>query len=212
MRDSLFDRVYPEDVRRVSARFWTPVEVARTASRWLYSFGARSVLDVGSGAGKFCIVANLTTGQRITGLEQRRSLIDAARAASDAYGACTDYVLGTLETLDPAAYDAFYLFNPFGENLYPPEECFDTDTELSALRYTHDLTIFQHWLDCAPVQTCVVTYHGFGGLIPSTYALKRSLPKGSDHVRLWQKVQPGRADHHSLERALGEKLKAGIQR
>jgi SAM-dependent methyltransferase len=202
VRDAAFDLVYPEDVRRVSARFWTPVEVARTAARWLASQGARSVLDVGSGAGKFCIVANMTTGTKITGLEQRSALLEAAQSAASAYGAVSEFKLGTLETLDPDAYDAFYLFNPFGENLYPIDEQFDTGPELSTLRYTHDLSIFEHWLDHAPRGVCVVTYHGFGGRMPGTYQLLRSLPKGSDFLRLWRKTRAGLADRHVLERSL----------
>jgi SAM-dependent methyltransferase len=202
VRDSTFDAVYPEDVRRVSARFWTPVEVARTASRWLASQGARSVLDVGSGAGKFCIVASHAITQKITGLEQRSALLEAARAASRAYGATTDFKLGTLESLDPGEYDAFYLFNPFGENLYPIDEQFDTGPELSTLRYSHDTSMFEYWLDHAPVNTCVVTYHGFGGRMPNTYELLRSLPKGSDILRLWKKKHDGLADGHFHERIL----------
>jgi SAM-dependent methyltransferase len=202
VRDATFDEVYPEDVRRVSGRFWTPVEVARTAARWLASQDASAVLDVGSGAGKFCIVASHTIGRTITGLEQRSALLEAARAASAAYGASTDFKLGTLETIDPAAYDAFYLFNPFGENLYPVAEQFDTGPELSSLRYTHDLSIFENWLDQAALGTCVVTYHGFGGRMPDTYQLLRSIPKGTDLLRLWKKKRPGRASSHIPERSL----------
>jgi SAM-dependent methyltransferase len=202
VRDTTFDAIYPEDVRRVSARFWTPVEVARTAARWLSSQGAEAILDVGSGAGKFCIVASLTAAQSVTGLEQRSALLEAAAAASKAYGARADFKLGTLETLDPGAYDAFYLFNPFGENLYPTTEQFDSGPELSRLRYSHDLSIFENWLDHAATGTCVVTYHGFGGRMPDTYDLLRSLPKGSDILRLWKKTRAGRAEGHILERSV----------
>lgn len=202
VRDAAFDAVYPDDVRRVSARFWTPVEVARTAARWLAGQGVRSVLDVGSGAGKFCIVASHTMGQKVTGLEQRSTLIEAAQAASRAYGATTEFKLGTMETLDPSPYDGFYLFNPFGENLYPVDEQFDTGPELSSLRYSHDLAIFERWLDYAPLGTCIVTYHGFGGRMPNTYNLLRSLLKGTDLLRLWRKARPGLADGHFPERSL----------
>jgi SAM-dependent methyltransferase len=199
VRDSVFDLVYPAYVRRVSARFWTPVDVAVTASRWLKALGSRSVLDVGSGAGKFCIVANLASGHAVCGLEQRAHLIDIAHTAAAAYGARVDCIHGTLETFDPTGFDAFYLFNPFGENLYIPAEQFDCEPELSALRYMHDLSIFEHWLDHAPVNTCFLTYHGFGGRIPSNYALARSMTKGSAHLRLWTKKQAGTANGFFLE-------------
>jgi hypothetical protein len=135
-------------------------------------------------------------------LEQRSALLEAARAASSNYGASTDFKLGTLETLDPAAFDGFYLFNPFGENLYPTDEQFDAGPVLSSLRYSHDLSIFEHWLDHAPAGTCVVTYHGFGGRMPCTYELLRALPKGSDFLRLWKKVRAGFADRHVSERSV----------
>ncbi|MET0384833.1 MAG: class I SAM-dependent methyltransferase [Polyangiales bacterium] len=199
VRDAEFDAVYPDDVRRVSARFWTPIDVAATAGRWLKALGATSVLDVGSGAGKFCIVANLTAGVTVAGVEQRSHLIEAAQAATTRYQAEARYLHGTLETIDPTPFDAFYLFNPFGENLYHPAEQFDDKPELSALRYLNDLSIVEHWLDHAPVNTCFVTYHGFGGRIPSTYVLTRATPKGSDHLRLWMKKRAGSADSFTLE-------------
>jgi SAM-dependent methyltransferase len=199
VKDQAFDSVYPENVRRVSARYWTPVYMAMTASRWLADLGARSVLDVGSGPGKFCIIANLTRGLRVTGLEQRASLIEISSAAAAQYGAEVTFNLGTLESIDPTGFDAFYLFNPFGENLYHPDDYFDREPELSALRYLNDLSIFEHWLDQAAQHTCFVTYHGFGGRIPSSYALRHTLAQGPDILRLWRKEQPGLADAHYME-------------
>jgi predicted RNA methylase len=199
VRDAEFDRVYPDDVRRVSARFWTPVDVAATAARWLGSLGASSVLDVGSGCGKFCIVSQLASGCAVSGLEQREHLIEVARAASARYDAAVNYLHGTLETVDPSGFDAYYLFNPFGENLYSPNDQFDDVPELSALRYMHDLAIIEHWLDHAPIDTCFVTYHGFGGRLPNNYVLERAQRKGSDHLRLWQKKHEGRAEAFTLE-------------
>jgi SAM-dependent methyltransferase len=87
VRDDAFDSVYPEAVRKVSSRSWTPVEVARTAARWFAAEGARRVQDVGSGPGKFCVVAALTADLQLTGLEQRQDLVAISKAAAQAYGA-----------------------------------------------------------------------------------------------------------------------------
>jgi predicted RNA methylase len=187
VRDSVFDLVFPTHVRRVSATFWTPVDVAASAARWFEACGCSSVLDVGAGAGKFCIVASLTSGRLITGVEQRGELVEVGRAAAAEYGAQVQYVHGTLESIDAGQFDAFYFFNPFGENLYAPSEQFDSEVELSALRRMHDLSIVEHWLDRAPADTCLMTYHGFGGRIPSSYDLVRTRAKGSDHLQLWKK-------------------------
>src|SRR5262245_44285521 len=84
--DMAFDRIYPERIRRVSSLFWTPVTIARIAARLLTEHGARNVLDIGAGPGKFCIVAALsTTSLTLTGIEHRESLVSAAREIIDAF-------------------------------------------------------------------------------------------------------------------------------
>ena len=86
------------------------------------------------------------------------------------------------------------------ENLYPTAEQFDTAPELSTLRYSHDLSIFEHWLEHAKLGTSLITYHGFGGHMPNTYQLLRVLSKGTDELRFWKKVRPGRATGQLVER------------
>jgi predicted RNA methylase len=192
--DAEFDLVYPPDIRRVSATFWTPVCVALTGAEWLQACGCRALLDVGAGAGKFCVVASLVLGQRVTGIEQRGHLTDIGGAAAAHYGAQVEYVHGTIETIDVSPFDALYLFNPFGENIYAPDEQLDAEVELSALRRMHDVTIVEHWLDNAPAQMRLLTFHGFGGRIPSSYALLREAQQSDGgYLRLWQKTRPGRA-------------------
>jgi predicted RNA methylase len=191
--DHEFDLVYPPEIRRVSATFWTPAEVALTGAEWLEGAGCRALLDVGAGAGKFCVVASLALGQRVTGIEQRAHLTEIGIAAAAHYGAQVEYVHGTIETIDVSPFDSLYLFNPFGENFYAPDEQLDAEVELSALRRMHDVTIVEHWLDSAPAQMRLLTYHGFGGRIPSNYALLHEELKGEGYLRLWQKTRPGRA-------------------
>jgi predicted RNA methylase len=187
VQDRVFDSVYPPDIRRVSAQFWTPVDVALTAALWLEASGCQQVLDVGAGAGKFCIVASLVLARTITGVEQRSHLVEIGRAAAAVYKASVDYIHGTIETIDAIRYDAFYFFNPFGENLYDPDEQLDKQVELSALRFVHDLSIVEHWLDKAPANTHLISYHGFGSLAPDSFRLVREVRKGDGHLQLWQK-------------------------
>jgi hypothetical protein len=190
VQDSEFDLVYPPEIRRVSPTFWTPVDVARTGADWLDAVGCKALLDVGAGAGKFCVVASLVMGRRVTGIEQRGHLTEIGIAAAAYYGAQVDYVHGTIETIDVGRFDAFYLFNPFGENFYAPTEQLDAEVELSALRRMHDVTIVEHWLDNAPPGTHLLTYHGFGGRIPANYALLCEARMGEGDLQLWGKTQP----------------------
>lgn len=199
VHDALFDRVYPPHVQRVSRQFWTPVDVAIAASRWLAEVGCRAPLDVGAGAGKFCIVASLSMRQAVTGLEHRAELVDVARTAAVAYCADVECVHGDLESIDASRFDALYFFNPFAENLFDAGDRLDDAVELSEERCFRDLGTVERWLDTAVRGTCIVTYHGFGGRIPATYQLARACRAGGDHLRLWVKRQEGPASGFFLE-------------
>jgi predicted RNA methylase len=199
VRDMHFDRVYPKDVQAVSARYWTPVSVALTGADWLRTANCQSLLDVGSGPGKFCIIARLAAGCAVSGIEQRLGLVHTARAAALSYEAEVHFEQGTIEQVDPGRADAFYFFNPFGENHYASGDRFDEEVELSNERYVRDLAIAEGWLDRASRGTCVLTYHGFGGRIPDTYSLVRRQTTRSGVLRFWVKRRSGRAEGFSLE-------------
>jgi predicted RNA methylase len=207
--DADFDRVYTGVIQSMSARYWTPVDVALRAADWLRRENCRSVFDVGAGAGKFCIIARLASGCDVQGIEQRSPLVEAARSAAANYGADVTFELGTIEAVDPGRFNAFYFYNPFGENHYTPSERFDDSVELSATRCTRELSLVEAWLDTAARGTCVLTYHGFGGRIPDTYRLVQSETQGSDVLRLWTKRSAGRASGFFLE--LGELVMASAQ-
>ena len=70
-----FDRFLPEPLRRVSPEYWTPLAVAKRAADWLEDLGIRTVVDIGSGAGKFCVAGALFGKCRFIGLEQYSSLV-----------------------------------------------------------------------------------------------------------------------------------------
>src|SRR5260370_26412000 len=80
--DAEFDTVYPAEIQALSPRFWTPVGVARRAAELFRTAGARSVLDVGAGVGKFVLVAAAAEPELdFVGIEQREHLVHIARMA-----------------------------------------------------------------------------------------------------------------------------------
>ncbi|CAN5891217.1 hypothetical protein BH11MYX2_BH11MYX2_22400 [soil metagenome] len=125
---------------------WTPVEVAIRAARLLGSRPGANILDIGAGAGKFCIIAAATVGARVRGVEHRRQLVDVARTAASKVGVHVDFVHGTLEHEDASEVDGVYLFNPFAENISSPRDCLDLTVELSLDRFWRDVATTERFL------------------------------------------------------------------
>jgi predicted RNA methylase len=184
--DVVFDRIYPPRVREVSSQHWTPIAVARRAAELLVRDASTHVLDIGAGAGKFCLVGALTSPARFTGIEQRGPLVYLARAVAREYGVSrARYLHGDMRALDWQQFDAFYLFNPFAENQSLPRDHIDDAVELSPERYERDVLFVAEQLALAPVGTRVVTYHGFGAEMPVGYQRRVHEPVGSGALELW---------------------------
>ncbi|MFO0631054.1 MAG: class I SAM-dependent methyltransferase [Polyangiales bacterium] len=189
--DGAFDRYLPEALRRLSALHWTPLAVAAHAARWLHARGVRTVLDVGAGAGKFSVVAALAAELRVTGLEQRARLVDVARSLARLYRVAerVTFVQGVHVDGPLPSVDAYYLFNPFGENLLNTDEHIDHDVELSDPRYVDDVAAMEQRLRDAPRGTHVMTYNGFGGAVPDTYDEVRPSDDAPNRLSLWRRVR-----------------------
>lgn len=199
--DHAFDALLDPAARSVSSMYWTPIDVARRAARWLSMEGAHEVLDVGAGAGKFCVVTALTSPLRACGIEQRARLVRTGREVARAVGVedRVRLLCGTIEELELAAYDALYLFNPFAENGYGTSHQLDDSVELSIDRLIRDVAYVERALLEAPVGMMVATYYGFGGRIPDTFVKVREEPAGSDVLRLWRKQHEAPRGHSWVE-------------
>jgi len=193
--DRTFDEIFPEPIRRVSARFWTPLVVARKAARLLAEAGG-PVLDVGAGVGKLCILGAITTDAAFHGIEHRAALVETATQAIAALG-LSDRALvrhGSLSDVDWGAYRAFYFCNPFEENIFPDARKLDDAIVLSEERFREDTARVEEVLDAAPVGTRIVTFHGLGARVPATYRRHPEQTKGTAFLNLWVKEREGRAD------------------
>ncbi|MDP1824094.1 MAG: class I SAM-dependent methyltransferase [Archangium sp.] len=185
--DEQFDQLLPVRPRIRSASYWSSVEVAQTASRWLTEAGAQRVLDVGSGVGKFCSIAALSSSRRVWGVELRPDLALAARQLAQRLGAEVVILDGTLESVDPGRFDAFYFFNPFAEHLAEVHERYDERFPASVDGFINDVRIVERWLRAAPIGTAMVSYNGLGGRIPLSWVVEKSDLVNGDHLRLWVK-------------------------
>jgi hypothetical protein len=79
------------------------------------------------------------------------------------------------------------LFNPFAENVFAEGEQLDHAVELSLERYRDDLRRIRYALSLAAPGTIVITYHGLGAPLPSSYVCLREEPIWSDSLRVWRR-------------------------
>ncbi|MCX5746448.1 MAG: hypothetical protein NT062_28560, partial [Proteobacteria bacterium] len=97
--------------------------------------------------------------------------------------------VGTIEGITSAIpANAYYLFNPFGENRFSALSHLDEDVELSNARFARDVAIVETLFRTAPRGTYVITYNGFGGQLPTTYVRQRADRQLPNPLCLWQKV------------------------
>jgi len=201
MTDAQFDALLPRAVRRVSCIYWTPVRVARRAARILDDLGVSRVLDVGSGPGKFCVVAGAAAPRiAFVGIEQRPHLVAAARALAASVGTTNvTFTHGDATCLPAAGFDGFYVFNSFAENSFSIDNQFDQTVELSHVRRVDDVMRVERWLAARSVGTILLTYHGLGGPIPGSYECVHVEAAGSSWLRAWRKSHEGASDMYWLE-------------
>jgi hypothetical protein len=174
--DRSFDRFLPEPLRLVSPEYWTPlVVVKRAAADWPDDLGIRTMVDIGSGPGKFCVAGALFGTCRFIGLERYPSLVTSAGALADLFDLNdrVGFIAGTLGAVPTPVGDAYYFFNPFGEYWLGADYPLEVDADVAATRYADDITVAEDLLRSVPVGTWILTYNGFGGRMPASYELVR---------------------------------------
>lgn len=187
--DFAFDELYPGAIRDHASRFWTPVRVAHRGAQLLADRGVKRVLDVGSGVGKFCLVAGSACPEiTFVGVEQRPHLVEVAEDARGMLGLRNvRFLAGDVTAASWCEFDAFYLYNPFAENLFPDDGPLDRTVELSPRRLVADVQHVCAVLAAARVGTYMLTYNGFGGPIPTSWDLGHVEAAGCDWLRVWVK-------------------------
>jgi SAM-dependent methyltransferase len=176
--DAEFDANYPESIRKHSFIHWTPIEIVETAIDWLDLDAQSRVLDIGSGAGKFCVVGAMRSKASFTGVEMRKDLVDAARHIAKEYEVSNvTFLHENIEQIDFSQFSHFYYYNPFCEYI---AEFDRIDTAV-----TYDPHLFRHYEDIVieafetlPVGTRVVSYCSGTFPFPASYRLSNLLYDG----------------------------------
>ena len=187
LEDFEFDQIFPDDVRNRSRVHWTPVSVARQAAQFLVTMPQTRVLDIGCGPGKFCAIGASATEGHFTGVEQRANLVQAGMEMIRTYGLQrVQLIHGNITEIPFANFDAFYLFNPFQENLLPSLRI-DAEVETEPHLYDDYAGHVSRELARLPLCTRVVTYWGEGDEVPGCYECVGTACGG--YMKMWIKVR-----------------------
>jgi protein-L-isoaspartate O-methyltransferase len=183
--DVQFDRVFPPAQRFRSHHHWTPIEVAVRACCLLNTQPGESVLDVGSGVGKLCLIGALTTPARWIGVERVGDMVIAATEAAWRLRVThqVDFVVGDAMDVDWSPFDAIYMFNPFAERLVIGSG----DALTRRHHFTGEVERARMQLSGLRSGVRLVTYYGFGGELPEGFELMHCEVAREDRLCVWMR-------------------------
>lgn len=167
--DAWVDALLPEPLQHASTLHFTPAGIALRGARLLAEHGARRVLDVGAGVGKFCALAPLAAEVELVGVEHRAPLVEAGTRLIRALGSHRRARMSCGDALaaDWGAFDALYFYNPFAEADHPPGSWIDQSQPFDGTHSWRCTRAALEKLDALAAGTLVLTYHGLGAPLGS---------------------------------------------
>lgn len=167
--DEDFDTMYSKEMKAIADFHFSPLEVARSAAEFLAPEPGTRVLDIGSGAGKFCMIGAATTEGHFTGIEQRQDLHQLALdLSSTLQWPRVEFQHGNMMEVRFLDYASIYYFNSFFEHIIP-DDAIDQAIPFSRTRHTMYVLYVKQQLARMPVGTRLATYFSYANMIPWTY-------------------------------------------
>jgi len=184
--DARFLTLYPDFLKPLSTNHWTPLNVARKAAVFLAAEKGVTILDIGSGMGKFCLAAAYyCPAASYFGIEQRKDLTECAEAARQRLGLNNvSFIHGNIIDLDLSQYNHFYFYNSFYENIAPAGKI-DENLPYSIERYHQYRYFLYRQLEKKPSGTRVATFYGRDEQMPRGYHVGGS--DMDDLLKYWVK-------------------------
>jgi SAM-dependent methyltransferase len=185
--DLNFNSLYPKPIQEVAEKHWTPINVAIKAAAFLAISADVKVLDIGSGSGKFCLVAAhehpLTN---FYGVEQRANLVElSTEIGTKLKLENVFFICDNICNVHFDKYDHFYFYNSFYENVTGTQKI-DLSIKYSEDLYDYYNRYLYKQLNKKPAGTRLVTYHSFGIEIPPGYEVVHT--DYNEFLKFWIKV------------------------
>lgn len=189
LREEEFDSVFPDFYKAQSSVHWSPIKVAQRISDWINPLTKSSFVDIGCGVGKLCLLLRILTDYKIYGIEQRPQMVDIANRIieSNQFDNISISEKNMLQ-LNWNLYDIYFLYNPFQEHIANFRKgIIDHDLNFDAKFYTQYTCAVHRELMFADTGKILITYHGYGGSIPSSWKMMESAIIKNGLLAMWQK-------------------------
>lgn len=185
INDEAFDLIYASEVKRLSAIHWTPVEVAIKATSWLVQKKGEKILDIGSGAGKFCLIGAITTAGHFTGVEKTKKLVDISRKIQKReHLQNVTFLHDDIKNIHLNNYSALYFYNAFHELILENDTLENPALIAEQMYYDYSNFLYEQ-LETMPLNTRLVTYFGHINQVPNSYRLVDSA--FDNELKFWVK-------------------------
>jgi len=186
MEEEEYNSIYPENIRQLSGKHWTPVSVAKIAAEYLAAGSGTKVLDIGSGVGKFCMIGSALTEGHFTGVEYREELCNLSNELARKYDlANIEFIHSNITGIDFKEYQAFYFFNSFIEHM-SESEVMDSSVPVSPQLYGKYNQYLRMQFAGMPVGTRLATYWGNSEEVPRGYVVQATAFEGE--LKMWEKL------------------------
>lgn len=168
--DTSFLQFYPEAIQVYARSHWTPIRIAKKAGDFLGAEKGARVLDIGSGAGKFCLVAaHYRPEAFFYGVEQRGEMVEQAKRVGRLVGLeNVSFMHGNITEVGLHNYDHFYFYNSFYENLVSAGQ-YQDGIEHSEELYNYYNRYLHRQLEGTPSGTRLVTFHSLEPEVPRDF-------------------------------------------
>jgi SAM-dependent methyltransferase len=185
--DAQFNQLYPSSIQLLAQRHWTPLVIARKAATFLATESNARILDIGSGAGKFCLAAAHYKPKALYyGIEQRKRLVTHAESAKETLGLeNVSFLNGNFTQIDFRNYNHFYFYNAFYENIAGTDKI-DNSIDYSLELYNYYNRYLCKQLEQKPPGTRVASFHSLEDEMPNGYHIVGS--EMNDLLRFWIKI------------------------
>lgn len=176
--DESFDNLLSPAFQKVADQQYTSIFIAQKAAAFLCELKSAKVLDLGSGTGKFCLIAALEHSNDITGVEFRKSQVEEANALKDKFKVeNVHFLCEDMKNIDFELYDSFYIFNPFFEHKVAQARM-DNEIEYAVNSHSLYVDLLYKKLNSLSSGKRIAAFHVPQAQIPSQFKVVQSLFTG----------------------------------